>query len=99
MLARKETLITKHILLFILFCVLVLSTKAFAEQQEMSKESTTWLDQIFGTFPKYSPADEEIPYYVLPPWLDSWKNFKKDMEEQYGTSIGIVLDDHHQQIL
>ena len=57
------------------------------------------MGRLFSPIIKYSPADVEVPYTVLPDSLESWKNFKKHMEEKYGTSIGITLDDHHQQIL
>ncbi len=63
------------------------------------KAQTKWMERIFEPIIKYSPVDVEVPYTILPDALGSWKNFKKQMEEKYGTSIGIVLDDHHQQIL
>jgi len=64
------------------------------------KDSTKWMDHILGPIIKYTPAEgEHLPYEAVPPWLDSWRKFKKQMLEQYGTNIGIVLDDHHQQIL
>jgi hypothetical protein len=66
---------------------------------ESRKDSTRWMDRLFSPIIKYSPADVEVPYTILPDALQSWKNFKKQMEEKYGTSIGITLDDHHQHIL
>lgn len=63
------------------------------------KGSTKWINNIFKPIIKYSPADVNIPYTLLPDSLQSWKDFKQQMEEKYGTSIGITLDDHHQQIL
>jgi len=31
--------------------------------------------------------------------LESWKAFKKQMQDEHGTSISVLLDDHHQHIL
>lgn len=65
------------------------------------KDSANWIDGIFDSIPlpKYSPADPDVPHDKVPSWLAPWKDFKKQMEEKYGTSISIVLDDHHQHIL
>lgn len=69
-------------------------------QSESKKDSDNWIDSIFRPIIKYSPVDwEQVPYSALPELLGSWKNFKKDMEEKYGTSISVLLDDHHQHIL
>jgi len=55
---------------------------------ESQKDSANWMDFLFGPILKYSPADEVAPYAILPDTLASWKNFKRNMEEKYGTSIG-----------
>jgi carbohydrate-selective porin OprB len=74
-----------------------------ADLSELSQEenSKSPFGGILGSFPmpKYSPADPEVPYEIVPPWLDPWKEFKKKMEEEHGTSISIFMDDHHQHIL
>jgi hypothetical protein len=74
-------------------------SSAAQSESESKRDSANWMDLIFGPILKYSPADMVAPYVILPDTLESWKKFKKDMEEKYGTSIGITLDDHHQQIL
>ena len=66
---------------------------------EYKKDSRGWMGRLFGPILKYTPQEMEVPYTVLPESLEAWKNFKKNLEEKYGTSIGITLDDHHQQIL
>ena len=63
------------------------------------KAPTNWMERLFKPIIKYSPVDVEVPYTILPDSLQSWKDFKKQMEEKYGTSISIILDDHHQQVL
>jgi len=68
-------------------------------QPEHKKDSRGWTGRLFSPILKYTPQEMEVPYQLLPESLESWKNFKKNMEEKYGTSIGITLDDHHQQIL
>lgn len=81
----------------------ICSSEAFHEENtksESRKGSANWMNRLFGPIIKYSPVDvEEVPYAVLPELLVSWKNFKKYMEEEYGTSIGVLLDDHYQYIL
>ena len=88
-----------------------INTQSFAQQEEGNEQACStsqdisnkgpadWLSGIWKPLIKYTPADIVIPYTLLPDTLDSWKDFKKNMEDKYGTSIGIVLDDHHQQIL
>ncbi len=66
---------------------------------EFGKDSTNWIEQIFKPIIRYSPADIDVPYTILPDAIESWKGFKRHMEEKYGTSISILLDDHHQHIL
>ena len=68
-------------------------------KSELRKDSSDWIDSVFSPIIKYSPMDVVLPYNLLPDTLDSWKSFKKNMEEKYGTSIGITLLDHHQHIL
>lgn len=73
---------------------------AYSSGNNKSEEKpTNWIDYICGPIIKYSPADIILPHTSLPETFESWKSFKKEMEEKYGTSIGIVLIDQHQQIL
>jgi hypothetical protein len=71
--------------------------------EQGSKPPFNFFEDIFGMGKpriKYSPAEGPVlPYEAVPDWLKSWRDFKKEMEEKYGTSIGVVLDDHHQHIL
>jgi carbohydrate-selective porin OprB len=49
---------------------------------------------------KYSPAEGHIrPPQDVPSWLGAWRRFKEDMEQWYGTRIGLVLDNRYQHIL
>ena len=75
------------------------STSVTQPESESEKASCSWIDSILGPIIKYSPMDESVPYTLLPDTLETWKNFKRNMQEKYGTCIGITLDDHHQQIL
>ncbi|MBN2180680.1 MAG: carbohydrate porin [Sedimentisphaerales bacterium] len=91
----------------ILLTLFVPRTQAYTEQgyTEEQKPDTKpdFLKDFISTFRpriKQSPADEPgVETDALPNWLWSWKYFKKQMAEQHGTSIDILLDDHHQHIL
>jgi carbohydrate-selective porin OprB len=49
---------------------------------------------------KYSPAEGPIlKPEAVPSWTDGWRRLKQQLEERYGTSVGLVLDDHHQQVV
>ena len=84
--------------LFMLFA----SNDLFADEQEFERKPN-FIEDFYTTFRlqiKSSPAEGKgIPHDSLPNWLESWKKFKKELEERYGTSINILLDDHHQHIL
>ncbi len=86
----------------ILLTIFISTMQVSAEGQEQ-KSQPNFIEDFVATFKpriKYSPADEPgVDTDALPNWLRSWKEFKKQMEEQYGTSISILLDDHHQHIL
>ncbi len=65
-----------------------------------NEQPDNWVDFISRPIIKYSPVDwEKVPYDSFPEALESWAEFKKNMEEKNGTTIGILLDDHHQHIL
>jgi hypothetical protein len=70
-----------------------------SSQLGYKKDSVGWMGRLFSPILKYTPQEMEVPYTVLPESFEAWKNFKKNMEEKYGTNISITLDDHHQQIL
>ena len=74
-------------------------SSAAQSESESTKDSANWMDLVFGPILKYTPVDVEVPYTILPDAFESWKDFKKRMEEQYGTSISILLLGHHQHIL
>lgn len=88
----------------VIICLLlfVCASKAFSEDQK-PKNQPNFFEDLASTFRpriKYSPVDEPgIDPNALPYWLRSWKNFRQQMEDRCGTSIGIVLIGHHQQVL
>lgn len=98
----KKAKTYKLLLILIIISLFLSLGRAAAAGQEIKTQSNL-LERLFGISPprvKYSPVEGPVlPYEAVPNWLQSWKDFKKQMEDKYGTSIGIVLDDHHQQIV
>ncbi len=79
---------------------LLLAGSTEAQKQSPSSEPTPVLSPV-DTMPpiKYSPAEGEVSSPDgLPQWLGDWKRFKTDLEQRYGTKVGLVLDDHYQHI-
>jgi len=87
----------------VILLALFISTTQVCATEQAPKTQPDCFDDFLSTFRpqiKYSPADElPVEINALPHWLQSWKEFKKQMEDRYGTSISILLDDHHQHIL
>ena len=79
-----------------------INTQAFAQQEDQSQKACTtsqdksnkgpadWLSGIWKPIIKYTPADIVIPYTLLPDTLDSWKKFKKNMEDKYLTDAFMI---------
>ncbi len=99
---RQKARIWSLVLALVLLSQFLPVRQVCADEQE-SKPPFNFFEDLFGIGRpriKYSPAEGPVlPYEAVPDWLGSWKDFKKQMEEKYGTSIGIILDDHHQHIL
>jgi carbohydrate-selective porin OprB len=102
MVMQQDTKVLKSVFLIVLLSFFYSAENGFAGEDE-SKAQPDFFDDFVATFKpqiKYSPADEpSVETESLPYWLQSWKDFKKQMEEKHGTSISILLDDHHQHIL
>jgi carbohydrate-selective porin OprB len=99
MVKQQSSLMWKSVFLIALLYLLFISSQVCASEQKPA----SFFENLFGIkrpHIMYSPAEGPVlPPESVPGWLQSWRNFKKEMEEKYGTSIGIVLDDHHQHIL
>ncbi len=99
---RQNAAIWKPIFAAILLSLFFPARHASTQGQE-TKAQSNFFENLFGLNKpriKYSPAEGPVlPYEAVPDWFKAWKDFKKQMEEKHGTSIGITLDDHHQQIL
>lgn len=102
MVMQQDTKVLKSVFLMVLLSFFYSEYNVLAGEDE-SEVQPDFFDDFVATFKpriKYSPADEPpVETESLPYWLQSWKDFKKQMEERYGTSISILLDDHHQHIL
>ena len=102
MVMQQDMEILKSVYLIVLLSFLYSTDDGFAGE-EASKIPPDFFEDFVVTFKpqvKYSPADEpSVETESLPYWLQSWKDYKKQMEEKHGTSISILLDDHHQHIL
>jgi len=102
MTGRKKARIWSLVLALVLLSQFLPVRQVCADEQEF-KNSSNFFEDLLGIMllrVKYSPAEGPVlPYEAVSDWLGSWKDFKRQMEEKYGTSIGIILDDHHQHIL
>ncbi len=102
MVMQQDARMLKNMFIVVLLSLLVSVVQVCATEQEQ-KTPPNFFEDFVATFKpriKYSPADEPgVETDALPNWLQSWKDFKKQMEDQYGTRISILLDDHHQHIL
>jgi carbohydrate-selective porin OprB len=102
MVLQQSSKISKSMFMAVLLNLLLSVIQVCAAEQEQ-KTTHDFFEDFLSTFRpriKYSPADEPaVETEALPHWLQSWKDVKKQMEDRYGTSISILLDDHHQQII
>jgi hypothetical protein len=102
MAVQQSAKMWRLVLVLVLPSLFFSARQGCAAEQELKTRSGFFEDLLGIPRPqiKYSPVEgPEVPYGVLPGWLQSWKDFKKQMEDRHGTSISIILDDHHQQIL
>ena len=102
MISKRSTEKFKTTFVAVLFTLFVSTTHVYSEETAPKTKPNFFEDFVYTFRPriKFSPIDEPgVEADVLPNWLKSWKDFRKQMEERYGTSINILLDDHHQHIL